>query len=449
MTERGPTSTGATSSLGSIDVGAPPDQPGSGGSDAPFEEPWGDDEGPFFAWLPREDRLWLHPSEAVRAGVDSATVPAGHGVRLPQIVGTTWAVAVVAGLIGALAATGVGVASGLWPHDTTVVRPAVESTSAVSVADLGAEPTDWTAVDDSVAPSVVGVSVEGAAGTAAGSGVVILTTGGQAYVVTDRSLLSPDMAAGYIGHLNVTFYSGQTDQARLVGQDPQSGLAVLATGDPAGLVAAEISSTSDLDVAAAVLAVGSRTVASVATGSVSGEDRSVEVSDGTQMDDLLALTMPADSPNADGGPILDEYGHVVGITVGLDPTNESDEQFTFAVPGDEVLRVATEMIDGNEVTHPWLGLTDASDVPSAMAHALGLVAGVEAGAVETGSPAGAAGMRSDDILIAFDGKPVDSTGTLVAYLNSCYPGANVPITYVHDGRSVTTDVKVGNEPNSG
>lgn len=437
-------SIGRAASLGSTGVSAP-DEPGPGGSGARPEDSWGDEDGPFYAWLPPEDRLWLHPSEAAHP---ASPRPVPHR-RVGPLGGSTVAVAVVAGIIGALVATGVGVASGMWPRDTTVVRPAVESTSEISMADVGAAPVDWTSVVDSVEPSVVAVSVQGGAGDIQGSGLVVMAAGGKAYVVTDDSLLSADLGAGYLGRIQVTFLAGQTYTARLIGQDPLSGLAVLATGDPSDLVAADFGTIADLEEAASVVAVGSRAVPTVSLGSVSAEDRAVEMTDGSTLDDMLAITMPAPGASADGGPVLDQYGQVVGVTLGLQPADQADQQFTFAVPADEVARVATEIIEGQRVTHPWLGISDASDVPSAMAHSLGVPGGVQAGIVDTGSPAAAAGLHSDDVLVSFAGKPVDSVGALVAALNSTDPGRRVSITYVHDGRTYSAQVTLANEPPTG
>ena len=124
-------------------------------------------------------------------------------------VRSTWAVAIVAGLIGATTATGVGLATGLWAHNTTVIKPQLSSSSAVSLAAVGPEATDWQAIDDSVAASVVTISVEGGAGPEIGSGVVWLQPAeGAAYVVTDRYLFARGLAAGYIGETTVTFLSG-------------------------------------------------------------------------------------------------------------------------------------------------------------------------------------------------------------------------------------------------
>jgi putative serine protease PepD len=404
-----------------------------------------EDEGPFYAWLPPEDRLWRHPSEsAARAAASASFRP--RATKVGDVLRSTWVVAVLAGLVGALAATGVGVASGIWPQRTTVVRPSVESTSAVSLAYSGAEPANWSAVTDAVAPSIVGVSVNGANGPQVGTGVVVLNSNGLTYLVTDRSLLLSGEAAGYTPRITVTFLSGQAAAATLVGQDALSGLAVLVTASPASSVPADLGSVSTLHVAAPVLAVGSRQMSAVFAGSVSQEDLTVPLTDGTDLDGLLAVTMPNLSSMAEGGPLLDQSGEVVGITVGLQPADSADQQFTFAVPGDEVARIATELINGKPLTHPWLGVTNTLDVPSTMAHQLGLSGGVQAVSVATGSPAARAGIQPYDIVTALNGKSLDSTGALVAMVNACPPSTVVPVTYVHDGRTVSAQIRVGEEP---
>ena len=412
----------------------------------------------MFPWLPPEDRLWRHPSESppgsaegTRADGESTDRP--HAPRpwagvLPRgLARSTWVVAVIAGLVGATAATGVGLASGLWPHDTTVVRSMAPSTSSVSLADIGPEPTNWTAVDDSVSPSVVTVSVQGSAGPQVGSGLVFLVSaGGRAYVVTDRSLIARGRAMGYVGTINVTFLSGTTARAKLVGDDPLSGLAVLSIADGGSGVPASLGTVADLRQAQQILVVGSHTPPSVSTGTISAEDRTVSLPDGSDLDGLLALSMPPLNTASAGGPLLNQFGQVVGVTLSLEPVDEADQQFTFAVPIDEVSRIVTEMADGSSPTHPWIGISDAEDVPSTTAHQLGVVGGVQAGKISSGSPAGLVGIRADDIITSLDDKPVMSAGGLLAQMESCVPGRVIPITYVHAGHTVSTAVRVGDEP---
>lgn len=441
----------AEASLGSSGVESHPGAPDPGPPDG------NEDEGPFFPWLPPEDRLWRHPSEALRTpspvpypdggGSSDRPAPAATGMRLAAA--RTWSVALVAGMVGALAASGVGVASGWWDHQTTIVRSVPASNPAVSLDGAAAGPINWSAVEESVAASVVTVSVNGPAGPQQGSGLVIVTTDGpSAFVVTDRSLFTPDEAVGDTGNVTVTFFSGTQARGHLVGEDPLSGVALVEVADPARDVPAAAGSVAGVREADPVLAVGARTLdgGSLSTGSVSGEDRTVSLADGTDMDSLIAVTMPPMTPQATGGPLLDQYGRVVGITVHLDPVDTTDQAVTFAVPMDEVNRVATQLIEGQRVSHTWLGVTDSEDVPATVAHQLGLTGGVEVGSVSPGSPAGAAGVRAHDIITAFDGKPLTSTGSLVAALAGLDPGHKAALTYLHDGHTVSTTVRLADEP---
>ncbi len=429
---------------------SPPGVPDPGPPDG------GDEDGPLFAWLPPEDRLWRHPSEAF-ASPGAAAFPAPPSLDRPGAAPAgsrgTWVrtctVAVVAGMVGALAASGVGVASGWFDHQTTIVRSVQASTPAVSLDEVSGSPSNWSAAEESVAASVVSVSVDSPAGPQQGSGLVIVaTTGPNAFVVTDRSLFTADQAAGYRGAVTVTFLSGEESKAKLVGQDSLSGLAVLEVADPSRDVPAATGSVASLRDAEPVLAVGARSLngGSLSIGSVSGEDRTVNLADGTDMDNLIAVTMPPMTPQATGGPLLDQYGRVVGLTVNVNAADTSDQEVTFAVPIDVVDRVVTQIIDGQRVSHAWLGVANAEDVPSTMAHQLGLTGGVEVGQVTPGSPAGRAGIRAHDIISAFDGKPLSSTGALVSELAALQPGTRVALTYIDAGRSVSTTLQLAQEP---
>lgn len=417
----------------------------------------GEEDGPLFAWLPPEDRLWRHPSEGGGSGFGPAPSGPPRPGRLGRLAGAggggwgrTWTVALIAGLVGALSASAIGVTSGWWGHDTTVVRSVIPSTPAVSLADAGGAATNWTAIDDSVAASVVSITVEGAAGPQQGSGLVILGgPDGEAFVVTDASLFDPASGGGFEGGIEVTFLSGAVAKGRLVGQDPLSGLAVVGVANQARAVPADTGSVADLHDADPVLAVGARDVSSLSFGEVSGEDRDVDLADGSDMDGLIGVTMPSMSTTAAGGPLVDQNGLVVGVTVNIDPVDSTASQLTFAVPIDEVTRVVSDLIDQKPASHPWLGVADAADVPSMMAHQLGLSGGVQVGGIESGSPAARAGLRTDDIITSFAGQPVVSAGTLTALLEGCQPGRTVAVAYVHDGHPEQASVRLGSEPADG
>ena len=454
----GPMDTGA----GPMDTGSGPfDTAGGPGGPAdiggPVWEP-GDEDGPYFAWLPPEDRLWRHPSERLAVGAAASSFqPTDSGGRSERVLslpgsgwGRTWTVAIVAGLVGALSVSALAMGAGWWSHQTTVVRSILPSSPSVSLAAAGNAPTNWTAIDDSVAASVVSITVTGASGPRQGSGVVLVDDGeGRVFVITDRTIFAPSASEGDQGGIEVTFLSGAVARGTLVGQDALSGVAVVEVPNAGRVIPASIGSVAELHAADPVLAVGSRMASAVATGAVSGEDQVVDLSDGSDMDGLISVTMPALAPAADGGPLLDQYGRVVGMTVGIQPVDSGQGPVTYAVPIDQATRVASQIIDGHRPTHAWLGVDNSADVPSVMAHQMGLSGGVQVGSVEEGSPADRAGLQAADIITGFDGRPLVSTGALIAQMAACQPGRSVALTFVHAGRTEHTAVHLGEESAGG
>jgi S1-C subfamily serine protease len=357
-------------------------------------------------------------------------------------------VAVIAGVIGALAASGIGMISGAWVRQTTVVRPVIPATPAVSLAFPGAAPVDWASINDQIAPSVVGISVSGMNGPQYGSGLLLFHGGGSAYVVTASTLFSAGEEAAYVGPIEVISFSGTQAKGHLLGQDPLSGLAVISVADSPKQTFPALGSVASLRVANQVMAVGARTApgGTILAGQVSNLDQEVTIADGADMDNLVAVSTPTISASVAGGPLVDDLGDVVGITLSLDPSDANTQALTFAVPIDEVVQVARQMVAGGAVTHPWLGITSASDLTSPVAHQEGLAGGAQVGAVASPSPASRLGIKASDIIFSFDGRPVTSTGSLISLLDASSPGLIAPISYIHDGKTIATRVQLANEP---
>ncbi len=413
-----------------------------------------EEEGPFFAWLPPDDRLWRHPSEAADGEpLWAGDNPDPSGPRGPALVTTLlpapprpvtriWGVAIIAGLVGALAASGVGMVSGMFAQPTTVVSAVMPTGPVVSLASATNSTVDWTAVDDAIAPSVVSIGVSTASGQASGSGVLFMAGTSKVYVITDSSLVDGG------GAVDVTFLSGQQYQADIVGYDQTSGLALIAV-PRRHQIFPTLGSVADLQLANPVLAVGARTAAgpgSVFPGSISAEDSEVGLTSGSAMQNLITVSNASIPGSAAGGPLVDQQGQVVGITVSLDATDPSDQDLTFAVPVDVAKQVATQLLDRVAVTHPWLGVYDAQDLTSAVAHQLGLTGGALVGQVWPDSPASRLGLDANDVITSFNGEPVTSSGTLTQLLCQAQPGHRTVIAYLHNGKLVQTSVVVSDQP---
>jgi putative serine protease PepD len=416
-----------------------------------------EDEGPFFSWVPPEDRLWRHPSEAPSGQPDgTVTTPpppsALASVRqvLESANGRLLAVALLAGVLGALVATAVGLFAGTFSDQKTIIRSVPEVSLAARNGNpgSGSGAVAWREIDNEVAPAVVNISVSGPSGTVDGSGLALLDGGdGQAYVVTDISLIATMQSTGTAGSFTVTMLSGRQVSGRLVGQDPLSGLAVLRVPND-HLIFPTLGSVADIQVGDQVMVVGSRSASggSVFEGLVSAQDQTVPITQGSDLDNLIALSTPQTSASSDGGPLLDDQGQVVGITVHLQSTDTAATGLTFAVPIDEATNVAQELVDGVKVSHPWLGISDAHDLVPALAHQMGISGGAAASIVLSGGPASRAGLKPGDVVTSFNGQNVASTGSLLSRLYQFQPGHVASITFLHAGKTITSKIEVINEP---
>jgi S1-C subfamily serine protease len=358
-----------------------------------------------------------------------------------------WTVAVIAGVIGALAASGIGMASGAFDH-TRVIHPVLRSSPAVTVAVSGPQVTAaWTVIDNKVAPSVVGISVNGPAGVETGSGVVMVRgDSGRGYVVTDRSLLTLAGEPTVGCCIQITYADGMHVTGEVVGEDALSGLAVLAVSYSPPPVAS-LGTVSSLHETETVIAVPARTSSPFValTGTVSGESVKVSLSEGTDMDNLLAVS-PALPDGTSGSPLVDQAGHVEGITLSLDPMAGNNQDLTFAVPIDEAMLVTKQVLAHQPVVHPWLGVANANDVPSSVSKSLGIKGGVTAGVIASGSPASKAGIKASDIIYAFNTQEVQSAGALTALLDQCQPNLETTISFIHNHQHITKPIVVQNEP---
>jgi putative serine protease PepD len=341
-----------------------------------------------------------------------------------------------------MAASGVGIVSGVFQQDKTILRSVLQPSPAVSLAFTPGSTIDWSSVEDAIAPSVVSINVSSPSGPVAGSGVLFIQGVGQTYVITDSSLL----AAG--GDVTVGFQYGEQVRGTIVGEDPVTGLALLAV--PWGINEFPThGSVADLQLASPVLAIGApgSSGGSVFPASVSAEDRELQLTGGNVMQNLIAVTGPSVAPVAAGGPLVDEEGRIVGITVNVDPVNNADQTLSYAVPIDVADHVAQQMIEGGRITHPWLGLTQISDVSSGVSRQLGLQGGAAVLGVSPDSPAGKMGLSSQDIVTGLNGFPVTSAGSLLNLLETkCQPDQTVPIDFVHDGRPMEARVFVSSQP---
>ncbi|HEV7758029.1 MAG TPA: trypsin-like peptidase domain-containing protein [Acidimicrobiales bacterium] len=319
-----------------------------------------------------------------------------------------------------------------------------------------------------VLPSVVSITAEGRAATGQGSGVVLSRDG---LVLTNNHVV---VGAGEDADLSVTLPDGSTKDAKLVGRDPATDLAVVKVDGVDDLTAAELGKSADLKVGDTVLAIGSPLGldGSVSSGIVSALNRAITLGNAepqqqSPFDPGQASSSPvavidaiqtdaAINPGNSGGALIDADGQVVGINTAIASLAQGMNGESgnigvgFAIPIDDAKGIAQQLIDDGQVDHAYLGvrLADATESPNGNGNggsgndATGaVVAGVEAG-----SPAEDAGIEQGDVLRSIDDEPVRDAASVTAAIRSHDPGDKVALVVERDGDEKLLTATLGKFP---
>ena len=275
-------------------------------------------------------------------------------------------------------------------------------------------------------------------GTARGSGFLLDSDG---HVVTNAHVVSG------ADRIDVTLGEGDSVEAKLVGQDRATDIALLEVDEDE--VDAQPLSLGDSDqvrVGDPVVAIGNpfgldRTVT---TGIVSALQRQIEGPSGFTITDVIQHDASI-NPGNSGGPLIDAQGRVIGINSQIATAGGGGSVGVgFAVPVNTVSDVASQLLETGEVEHPFLGINGA-DVTPQIADALNLP--VDRGAlvqhVEPGSPADEEGMKGGrtevsvggapllaggHIITAVDGNEVSGMDEVISAINSKQPGDELQLT---------------------
>ncbi|MFD0486241.1 trypsin-like peptidase domain-containing protein [Saccharopolyspora spinosporotrichia] len=295
------------------------------------------------------------------------------------------------------------------------------------------------AVAQRVVPAVVSVEVRVGAQGGAGSGVVI---DGNGYVVTNNHVVS--MAADTPGsQVSAVFHDGTRAQARIVGRDVKTDLAVLKV-EVANPTVAQLGDSDRLAVGDDVIAIGSPLGLSgtVTTGIVSSVHRPVRLAgEGTDTNAVIDAiqTDAAINPGNSGGALVDGNGAVVGINSAIRTLGSGGEGGSiglgFAIPIDDARRIAQELIRTGQVRHADLGV-NAKSVSD------GVADGAQVQNVQDGSAAAAAGIAEGDVIIRVGDRRVGSADELIVAVDRNPVGATVPVTVVRQGRELVLNAQL-------
>ena len=266
---------------------------------------------------------------------------------------------------------------------------------------------------------VVSITCASQSGTSSGTGVIVASNG---YIVTNCHVVEGATA------ISVLLNDDRTLPASVVGTDPVSDLAVIYV-EADDLMAATFASSEDIQVGDTVCAIGdplgSELRGTMTNGIVSAINR--DITTGGRTMTLIQTNAALNSGNS-GGPLIDRFGHIIGINtmkIGDNMSAAGVEGLGFAIPSTTVVDVIAQIIDQGYVSgRPSMGIS-GEPVSALYQYYYRLPAGLYVKMVIEGSDAAAKGLTPGDILISLNGKTVTSDEELTEFLYGCQVGDTV------------------------
>jgi len=271
---------------------------------------------------------------------------------------------------------------------------------------------------------------------ALGSGVVVDRAG---YILTNNHVV--DKA----DRIQVKFHGDAAEyDAKLVGVDAPTDLAVIKVTGKSGLEPARIGNSDAVQVGDWAVAIGSpfSYQATVTAGIISAKDREVDSS--MQFQHFLQ-TDAAINPGNSGGPLLNLRGEVVGINTAIASRSGGYEGIGFALPINTAVMVYNSIIKDGKVTRGGIGITfgQSEDAQTAAElKASGVGEGVFVQRVEPGGPSEKAGIKGGDVVVAINGKPIHDGNQLVGMVTATPVGSSLDVSVVREGKRQDYKVQV-------
>ena len=256
--------------------------------------------------------------------------------------------------------------------------------------------------------------------------------------------------------VTVTFTDGSIKETTIVGHDEYADIAVLSLKSGEELVVAEIGDNANSRVGDTAFAVGAPLDSAyswtVTRGIISGKDRMVEVSlSNSSSNDYVMKVIQTDAAinsGNSGGPLCNSNGEVIGVT-SLKLVSSGVEGMGFAIPIEDAIAKAEQIISGDIKDYPYLGISmvDFANAYYSQYYSLirnsGLDSGVIVASVEKDSAASDGGMKANDIIVAINGEKVTNIAYLRYYLYQNKVGDTIKFTVYRDGKNVDLKIKLG------
>ncbi len=296
---------------------------------------------------------------------------------------------------------------------------------------------------ESVMPSVVNIEVRHRAGGRAPNQPAGPDVGGSGsgFVFTpDGFILTNSHVVGGARRIRVTFADGQSFSAELIGDDPDTDVAVIRTDAP-GLVGAKLGESRSLRVGQLAIAVGNPYgfQCSVTAGVVSALGRSLRSQSGRLMDSIIQ-TDAALNPGNSGGPLVNSRGEVIGVNTA---TILPAQGLCFAIPVDTAKFIAALLIRDGKVRRSYIGVA-GQNVPLhrrlVRHYQLAKETGILVVSIEPGSPAARCGLQEGDVIVGFNGKPTAGIDDLHKLLTDSQAGVQSTLTVLRGPEKRTVEI---------
>jgi S1-C subfamily serine protease len=312
----------------------------------------------------------------------------------------------------------------------TTARHATASTDDAALLDAYSRAI--TDVVEAVGPTVVRIDVwhgRNVARSGSGSGVIVAPDG---FVLTNSHVV------GGAARVELMTTEGRELTARVVGDDPDTDLALVRVDAPVTLPAARLGDSKRLRRGQLVVAIGNPLgfESTVTAGVVSALGRSLRARTGRLIDDVIQ-TDAALNPGNSGGPLVSSHGEVIGLNTAI---IQGAQGICFAVAANTANFVLGELVRHGRVRRAYIGISAQQiTVPRRMQLAAGLTQSSAAAITssEPGSPANRAGLLTGDMIVALDGAPVTGADDLVRLLTGERIGRSIEIGVLRLGKPRT------------
>ena len=276
---------------------------------------------------------------------------------------------------------------------------------------------------------------------ASGSGAIVSEDG---YIVTNNHVIDG------ADDINVTLSNQKSFKAKLVATDPSSDLAIIKI-EAKGLPFILYGNSDEVQVGQWVLAVGYPLTleATVTAGIVSAKGRTLDINRRQSKSPIESFiqTDAAVNPGNSGGPLINTEGKLVGINSAIASPTGSYAGYSFTIPVNIVKKITSDLMKFGTVQRAYLGINYA---PSNLSDDVKKQNGIKEGegvyvtAVTKDGGASAAGIKDGDFITKINGTPINSGADLVGQIAIYRPGDKIKVSYVHEGKEMTTDVLLKN-----